>query len=432
MDSLYKYDGTPLDLAKSYKLRISSMGRIDDGIDSAYVDGSEYSLCGVRNKMFDGEPSVPIGWLYQRSPVNKQGIELWYSANQIDKPKLLTTITGCKPNDLQRVFAISPTHGDIISCMRNSRNVPIVYDASENQTSTVSGLSTNPVGWVREAGSDFGIDGNDNEYFMFGEYHGQPSSQSAYANLLIWKVSYPYTDANNWKVVLSVPRASKYENGVPGTEPNKPWHCHTVMRDPYTNIWYVTTGDSDTASLWWYSTDHGETWTQLISSPIWDSQTARMLNFAFEKDYVYWGNDYAVNHSVNRVSRLQSGVIDINSHERVAELNKLQSTYATIHLDYPRGLLFLDRVDTAFSTQTNELHVEFFSFDDEHVYDLMTIKRSADAEELMFGFKCKSYTNRQSPYDPRIGVGFDIGSKNFMDLTGNENFALWTLFLEVI
>lgn len=429
MDSIYKYDGTPLNIgsnAPQFKLRLSSMGRISDDIDSTFADGSEFDLCAFRSRLVSGSNPITIGWLYQRSPVNQNGCELWYSPNQLDKPKLLTTMTGIKPNDSFRSFVVSPTHGDVITLKMDNRNAPVVYDASSDTTTTISGLQMNPIGWLGSSGCDFGLDGQGNEFFMFGEYTGM--GHSTYENVHVWKVTYPYSEPSNWNVVLTLARSPSYM----GSDDTKVWHVHTVQYDPYGNVWYATTGDSDAETKWWYSTDYGATWTKLLTGTEWTSQVARVLNFAFTKDYIWWANDYGTNHSVNRVARAKSGVADKSTHEIVAELNKSQSTYATALLTYPRGILMLDRVDTAFASSTNKLTVQFYSFDDGKVHDLRTFTRMTNSPNNFFGFRCKVYTIRQSPYDTRIGVGWDNGAPNWIDMEGNSGNALWTVFLDIV
>lgn len=424
MSQIYDVNGNELEVgSKQYKLRLSSMGRISEDIDSEFASGSDFDLCAFRSRLVSGSNPITIGWLYQRSPVNQNGCELWYSPNQLDKPKLLGTMTGIKPNDSFRSFVVSPTHGDIITLRMETQNAPVVYDASANTTTTINGLQSNPVGWLGSSGSDFGVDAQGNEYFMFGEY-GHTSD----LKVRVWKVTYPYSEPNNWNVVFTAQRSSNYMD----SDSTKVWHFHTVMRDPYTNTWYATTGDSDAETKWWYSTDYGETWTKLLAGMEWTSQTARVLNFAFTKDYIWWANDYGTNHSVNRVARAQSGIADKSTHEIVAELNKSQSTYATALLEYPRGLLMLDRVDTAFSSSTNKLTVQFYSFDDGKVHDLRTFTRKTNSPNNFFGFRCKVYTIRQSPYDPRIGVGWDYGAPNWIDMEGNADNALWTAFLDIV
>jgi hypothetical protein len=42
-------------------------------------------------------------------------------------------------------------------------------------------------------------------------------------------------------------------------------HFHSVDRDPYTGDWYVTSGDTDSESRWWKSTDSGATFTAITN-----------------------------------------------------------------------------------------------------------------------------------------------------------------------
>lgn len=413
---------------ESYKLRISSLGYIEDTITSSPDDTPQYVLSAVKKRFVKGKPSVPYGWLYIPYQTIGSKCDFYYSQNQLDKPKHIGAMTGVASNIPHAEFEISPLHGDIIRLVRGERNKPMIYNPSTQTTTVVEGLDINPIGWTSGRGGEFGIDGNGNEFFMFGEYTGVQSSVSGYENVYIWKATYPYTDPENWNIVHTFERATNYG----AQEVGKVWHVHTVQRDPYTGIWYATTGDTDRSTIWVYSADDGETWTQLIDGTAWESQIARIVCMDFEEDYIWWANDWGTNHSMNRASRLQNGVVDISSRERVAELNKDQSTFAIVRFNYPSGLLVLDCVETGANT-TDTMYVEFYSFDDGKVHTVKTIKRLANSTDNVFGFRCECYTLRQPPTDTRIGLGFGTYFYNRMDIDGNNtDLHLWTLFLDIV
>ena len=170
----------------------------------------------------------------------------------------------------------------------------------------------------------------------------------------------------------------------------------------------------------------------MVDHTHWESQIARVLNFSFTEDYVYWGNDYGTNHSLNRVARNEeTGVIDPSTRVKLAELNKLQSTYATILTHSPAGILLLDRVDPEFSHRTDELEIQFWSFDHERLHILSKLKRLSNKQDETFGFRCKAYTLNQGIYDTRLAVGFGNAYPNLLDIEGNNDEGRKTMFLEI-
>ena len=407
------------DSANMYVLSVESVGKIGNTLTDS--DGADYSLCSIKHNYVDGKPMIPVGYLFHSSYLGMGNTKLYYSPNKFTEPEEIATLDF---NANGYVVAISPKHGDIIFCHNDLRRNPIVYNPATKEQTTISGLSENPIGWLQNCGCDFGVDSEGNEYFMFGEYTGVGSSEIDHVN--VWKVTYPYTEATNWKIVKTIERTSSYT----ASEDGKVWHVHTCQRDPYTNIWYVTTGDEDLSCTWWYSTDYGTTWTKFHDGTVWDSQVARVLNFVFTEDAIYWANDYGTNHCLSKIVRNSNNIMDISTYEKLAELNKNQSTYATCYLENPKGILMCDRVDTAFAPLTNKLHIQFYSFDDETVHELRTFKRMENYNSY-FGLRCKCYTLRQSPYDKRIGMGFDSSAHNWIDMFGNEEEGMTTLLFEI-
>lgn len=386
------------------KLKISGLGQEDAGI--AKDSSPEYTLSAVKH--LSGH--LPIGYLYHSAAGTPA--KLYYSTNQLDKPELLGSVA-FNPNRYQSAIGAD---GEIIWVNDGNRIVvpkiqmPNTYEGSMDITTPVI-----PIAWLQNCGIDFAIGADGKEYFIFGEYSlgGLPEGVDMY----LWKVTKPYNDPANWRTVLTKKRKTDI------------LHFHTANYDPYTGIWYATSGDADNELYWWYSTDEGETWTELVDGFTWESQVARVLNFVFTEDYIYWANDYGTNHCLNRIKRDSNGVIDVSTREKIAELNKNQSTYATCLLHSPGGILMLDNVDGAFAGGTNKLDVEFWSFADEKLHTLATLERK-EGESGHFGFRCKTYTLYQGIYDLRIATGFGY-FKNKMAIPHNGAKERTTLLLDV-
>lgn len=410
---------TKYEVYRKFDVKIEGIGLISNTYNN--TDLEEYSLCAIKNRIVPSKPNMPIGYVYHSASETNKGI--YYSANKLDTPTKIKDLT-FNPNG--KTIAISPKHGDIIFLPIELQGNPIVLSNSTENTINIT--TQKPIGWLNNCGCDFGIDSEGNEFFIFGEYTGVGSS--TYTTINIWKVTYPYTEASNWNIVKSFERTSDYT----ASEEGKVWHIHTIQRDPYTNIWYCTTGDEDLSCTWWYSTDEGTTWIKLHDGTVWDSQVARVLNFVFTKDYIYWANDWGTNHSLNKIKRnSDTNVIDISTYEKLAELNKSQSTYATCYLNYPNGILMLDRTEKKLtnSIKPSILQLQFYSFDDEKLYNLKTLSIINSQNNVSFGFRAKCATLYQGIYDSRIAVGFDKKYPFNVELEGNENMNRTSLLLTV-
>nr|DAG14857.1 MAG TPA: Ig-like domain protein [Caudoviricetes sp.] len=410
---------TKYEVYRKFDVKIEGVGLINNTYNN--TDLEEYSLCAIKNRIVNGKPNIPIGYLYHSSLETNKGI--YYSASKLDTPAKIKDLS-FNPNG--KTIAISPKHGDIIFLPIERQGNPIVLSNSTENTINIT--TQKPVGWLDNCGCDFGIDSEGNEFFIFGEYTGVPSTANPTVN--IWKVTYPYTEISNWNIVKSFERTSAYT----ASEEGKVWHIHTIQRDPYTNIWYCTTGDEDLSCTWWYSTDEGTTWIKLHDGTVWDSQVARVLNFVFTKDFIYWANDWGTNHSLNRIKRnSDTNVIDISTYEKLTELNKAQSTYATCYLNYPNGILMLDRTEKTLtnSMKPSILQIQFYSFDDEKLYNLKTLSIINSQNNVSFGFRAKCATLYQGIYDNRIAVGFDKKYPFNVELEGNESMGRTSLLLTI-
>ena len=426
---------------KKYKIRIGSVAQFGAGITSG--DDSEHVLCAVKTavtrKAFQTTAAknvqrMPLGYLYHDNVVGGTG-KLWYAPNNADNASEISTFQGVLsaegiPSGWH--FAIGEA-GEIIAVIEGDvqargQRVPRVLTsadnyAASNQVAFTPGVDTYPIGWLQNCGMDFGKDASGNEYFIFGEYTGASTPDK---KVYLWKVTKPYTSRSNWRIVGTFNQTTNNT-----TSDGDAWHIHSVQQDPYTNIWYVTTGDTDTSCCWYKSEDHGENWTKIVNGAVWGSQINRVLNLVFTKDYIYWANDYGTNHGLYRLPRDANGKMNVSvAPTKLSDLNKNQSTYATIMLHEPNGLLMLDRVDIAFSGNTNKLDISFWSFDDNQLYILDTLTRRADAPSNEFGFRCKAYTLNQGINDKRIIVGFGEYA-NRLDLPWNDNGRRTTLALEI-
>lgn len=424
---------------RKYRLKIGSINQFGAGITAG--DTTEGVLCAVKalteRKAYGITAAskiqrMPVGWLFHDSLVGASA-KLWYSANNADSAAELTTFDGLLTSGIPSGwhFAVGEA-GEIIAVLDGDTQArgtyaPRVFTTSNNYAASSEvafvAPATFPIGWLQNSGMDFAKDASGNEYFMFGEYTGLHNADD---KIYVWKVTKPYANVANWTKVLTLDQTS-YSGATDGDV----WHVHTCQYDPYSGVWYVTTGDADTCCKWYKSEDHGATWALIISGAIWGSQVNRVLNLVFTKDYIYWANDYGTNHGLYRLPRDANGKMNVAvAPTKLCDLNPNQSTYATILLHEPSGLLMLDRVDAAFAGNTNKLDVEFWSFADNKKYVLDTLIRRSDSPTNEFGFRCKVYTLNQGLNDKRIIVGFGENA-NRIEMPWNNSGRRTTLALEV-
>jgi len=419
-----------------YELKLGGVSQFSNsGIQS--VDSSEFVLCAVKNARFRKSyhiipeatvPQMPLGYLFHDSIVGGTA-DIYYAANYADKASKIGVFDGLLTNGIPRRWnAAIGEDGEIIwvndSNSSKRGKIPRVHVAGVYDTAPELAFGvddTIPQAWLQNCGIDFAKDSSGNEYCIFGEYTG-----SRIGTLHVWKVTKPYNDKTNWTKVMS-----KIQGTSHVATDNDIWHFHTANYDPYSNTWYVTSGDTDEHTKWWKSEDEGNTWTQIVDiTKEWPSQVARVLNFIFTKDYIYWANDYGTNHGLYRLPRDSEGKMDVsNPPTKLCDLNPNQSTYATCYMHSPHGLLMLDRVDTAFAENTDTLDVCFWSFKENKLYTVAKIKRRS--ESGVFGFRCKAYTLYQGLYDKRMIVGFEENFNN-MDMIYNDSGRRTTVTLEVI
>lgn len=410
--------------APTYSLEVGGVGQQGGSMVTGYTP--EASLCGL--KMLHRAPvtgaipaadipAFPVGFLY--SDVLGNTGEVWYAHGVPENSESLGILTGFTVKNFKAAIG---GDGEILwvsNATSRGLNPRVSAGGSPSAPAMVdvaTSAGITPMKWLGSA-AGFATDASNNEYFMFGEYSGG----GLVGSLNVWKVTKPYTDPANWTIALAVPNTDVL-------------HIHSCQYDVHSGAWYVTAGDTDAQVRWFQSTDHGATWTQVMDSTSgWPSQVGRTCSLAFTEDYVYWGNDWVTNHGLWRLPRLAGGPVDFSAPPtKVVSLNAKQSTYSTILMENPRGILFLDRVDSVSASTTGTLDVEFYDFDSDTLHTVATIPRRSDLGAVPFGFRCLTYTLQQGPYDDRIVVGFDAAYPNGMELPWNEGGRRATLALRVV
>lgn len=307
--------------------------------------------CAKEYSYTDG--SAPqIDFFLLEEPVTKK---FYYSKDLSDK-KYMFTFSG---EPYMYSFGILQ-NGDVIACLDAdainastkddaNRSNPFVFLASENweiQHEVDFGTSLKPCGWLENCGFKVLANGT----AIFCEYTRQTT---ATANA--WKIDGDPTNPSNWSVTQSF-TITTTDNA------NNFKHCHMVMQDFYTGVCYLATGDSDSGSMVFASTDNGDTWTQLLSPdsaqhPNEDGfaggseKYCRMLSMTFTKDYIYWASDtaVAVSHYLFRAERDTNGVLDYSTVTDYVNIPKVNNcaTYGTAYIPELNAILLLDRTDAS-------------------------------------------------------------------------------------
>lgn len=282
-----------------------------------------------------------------------------------------------------------------------SRKNPIILIKANNYKPMMIdfGAGLKPSAWIQNSGflcTDDAI--------YIAEYT-RPSVQTANC----WKATYPLTDKANWRTVQSFTLSAE-----PYPSDNLK-HMHSVERDPFTGFIYTSTGDENAGSYIYVSKDNGETFTPVVSQV---QKYARVLNFVFTKDAIYWATDNpGAKHYAFKGTRDSTGALDgtniIDLHQFGADS---YATYATIHMPNIDALVFLGRVDNA---TTLSSHIE--------VWDLKngTFSRIADVPPIpgaptAAGFRCECF--EYVPLGNEIICGFSAASSyvNNNALLGNS------------
>lgn len=159
---------------------------------------------------------------------------------------------------LRRLFRLGIKHVNLI----NSENIIIVANKKIYycNLSTKKCVSNNIVG-----SNPLNICVSNKKEIYYGEYRGNQER----SNIHIFKSS----DLNkSWKIVWTFQNVR---------------HIHGVFQDPYTNAFWVTTGDADNESGIWVSYDEFKSIKKIYGN----SQQVRAINLVFTKDLIYFGSD---------------------------------------------------------------------------------------------------------------------------------------------
>ena len=373
------------------------------------------NLClgAIKTDILNNKIPYQRGYLFHKLANDDKS--LWYG-NDFNNVMKVGTVS-FYPKDY--MLAVSPRDGRVIAVNRTSRSTMYIWDGKD--TTELFGVESEirPRGWLYNSGVEFTKDTNGVEYCLFAEYSGSDVFN-------VWKGKYPYISESDWEIVFS-----QFYHGQ-GEPTESISHFHQVRRDPWTNILYLTSGDSNTSSKWWYSLDDGTSWTLLTTGDTsgFEEHTCRCINFVFTKDYIYWATDHGINHTLNRISRnIDTGIIDISTRFKLADLPYAQATNSLCYVDNPKGLFMFERIDIGFDTYYDKgIDVLFWSFDNN---DLQTVMHINFVSPNWGGHRGKCYTNYTNGYENRPAMGFSSDSPCIFDVVSPNPSDIGTVCYEI-
>lgn len=384
-----------LEIDSKYLKRYSLM-RFGLEISTVKLSGNGISeptnLCLIATRCIRKEGQLPdyTGYLYL-DIVNQK---LYYSNNTPDSPEYLCDWDKTKASNekCENWCATITADGDIIFLRNWIRRNPIVYPHGDYSHPYIvdMGNAKKPDGYLMGSSVVAFDDGS----LVWGDYTNHKKQDEINNDgRCIWHVSKPYDNPSNW-IIAHEFKHVYFDSPISDQPNNEIGHIHAVNYDWIKDVAYCTTGDIDRHCRLWYSLDKGCTW-QAVPDAVGDiqgnSQTIgqkwRFTNMIFLEDYVYWCTDsFKMYHAMYRVKRNNAGVIDASTLEKVAQLEKnipngmTQATYATAYIREPHGLLIIDRAEPR---TDGILDVKFYSFEDNSLYVVRSIKRAkTDASNL--------------------------------------------------
>lgn len=358
-------------------------------------------LCAKEHHYVDGTSPICEFYLLGDPATNT----VYYSKDLTDKTKLFTfhdrlgywsfgvdannNIICCKQSEY---LADSLAHDDSL------RINPIVYLASERYSTahTVDfGTGMKPCGWF----SSVGFICLNNGDCLIAEYT-RPVVETAN----IWKISGDPSNASNW----SIKKTFALSGGGEGFK-----HIHCVQQDFYTGICYFGTGDDDTSSHIYYSTDNGDTWSVGKEN---SEKYCRLINFVFTEDWVYWSTDSNKEHYhfVFKAPRLSSGLIDFASITDLLEIPYVSglATYGCVYFPEYGAILLLERADTI---NVTEAPVRVYDISTNSLQTVYTLK-SVSSGGAHLGFRTRFADWYPKTGETNIGWhlrGSSLGSTGF-------------------
>ena len=135
---------------------------------------------------------------------------------------------------------------------------------------TFDATSVLPAGEVFHNIRPHGLDSSANA-IMFAHYNDDAATASS-----IWR---SLDNGLTWHPVLTRTAGAHAERDIR--------HWHNIAYDPFFELWWASSGDTDAEVEMWVSNDDGDNWVMVGSG----TQTYRTLNFVFTEDKIYWATD---------------------------------------------------------------------------------------------------------------------------------------------
>ena len=393
--------------------------RAETGAPNMFTnENRDLCLGAIKTDILDKMIPYHRGFLFHK--LSNDDKSIWYGTNFNNASKVGSV--SFYPKDC--VLAISPKDGRLIATTRGKRGAMYVWDGRETFT-LFSDADLKPMGWLYNAGVDFVNDADGIEHCIFAEYAG--NNVDSAAGFYIWRGTYPYTSKDNWERVFY----QHYEGNTTDYD-NCITHFHQVRRDPWTNILYLTSGDTSAYCKWWYSTDYGVNWTLLTTGAIsgWEENTCRCINFIFTNDYIYWATDKGTNHTLNRIKRnAETGIIDISTREKLCDLPTGCATNSICYVDSPKGIFMYDRVDIGYTDYYDKgIDIQFWSLETNELVTLMHLDLiSSD----WGGHRGKCYVNYTNSNEYRPAMGFSDDTRCRFDIVRPNSSDIGTVFYDV-
>lgn len=379
------------------------------------VEPVNMCLAGIRTALVDNRIPYHNGFLFHKFTSASEQRELYYGPT-FDHLKYIGQMG---VNTMDRNFAISPKDGTIISRLisGDDRILRVYKDGTAYDVMTIA------YPWLYNAGVDFVADQQNNEYCIYAEYGGNSGGI-----FKVYRGTYPYTSQSDWEVVKTATGETDIH------------HFHMVRRDPWTNIVYLTSGDSASLTHWWYSTDCGATWTELVHgsdvTSTWGDMACRTINFIFTEDYIYWATDSYKNHMLCRIQRdSETGIIDLTTFEKLADLKAGCATNSLCYSEAPYGLFMYERIDSMTGYPSDaELYygtpvtMQFYSLDTNQLEDVVTLGLT---ETTWGGSRGKCYINYTNPNQPYPAMGFDSSTPCIFDLVYDDPSKIGTIVYDI-
>ncbi|MGP6146545.1 polysaccharide deacetylase family protein [Jeotgalibaca sp. A122] len=393
--------------------------------------GNRYpTLFGVKtSNAVSGQQPQTVGWLYysgndilyaEKNPLNIVKVADWnpslayegYNSPQNYSPYITPA------GDIIFVFRgeqLIPHDYSNVGILEEARQNPIIYPAGNYASPFIVDFKNRikPTAWLQNSGIDFVFTEN---FFIFAEYT-RPIHEMSY----VWKVTTPFGDPANWKIIKEFKVSGQYTSGFE--------HAHMVSYDPFSGAIHLAVGDDAASSKIYESNDLGETWTIVVEN---SEKYARVINFVYTEDKVYWGSDSGLPymHSFVSVDRNLEGKPNFDQITDMYNFGYIpgeKATYATVYLEEPNGILLLDRFD---SPTNIPLEILFWSFETNSMHTV-GIFNSLNDNKLTYGFRNEAVSWYGSAADNLVIVGFGHFPNDIDILDNRIDYRVNNLVLKV-